>query len=423
MQYIPKKKKSNKIVISALLITVISACLIYINRPTEAAEEYTPVCAVNDQNAIKTLNKKETGIGINDYLFYGENLNIFKDKYNPEVADALASKTLVVQNVCSGEEQIYILENKRDKHIPLYNLEEGVYLFYLQENAQRQLITSDIEINDSLELIKRANSNKQVSVYSNTQLLNNSNIEASNKLVLKVEEKSTSEDYDIVIDPLLYNTDFTPSIWFGSKTDEGFVHELNYNFATALAKSLEAQGLDVLVTRDSDEHFINTYGEEGRLAKAYASGAKYYIAIDFTDMMPINIHGASIIHSYYASDNLGSTLMYEMMNNANIEPSNYYYNNGVASESLVNGIDERLIYGNNMYLRESGGYATNAGAYSESSIDGTAAFSFENRKGMHSILISPGYASYPEDVAQVVANQQQIVDVIAQGLVKYLKVN
>lgn len=423
MKYEPRKINKNK---KLMMMGISLLFLVSISLYTKANEEQIVypniLCSMDNTKALEIINTQpQESYEVEDYFFYGETLNLVSSTYTTATkSDPLVSKSISIYNLCNGQESMFILENNKDRQIPLDGLKPGVYALYVNDNLTKKRITMDKSFQSSIHTITRAGKNYEVTVFSDASYFQHPDVVNQNQIFIDVKEVE-SEQYDIVIDPLLYNYDFSYVPSTGLETNDKYTYEYNFDYARLLKEKLEAKGLKVLLTKNAANEIINTYGADGRLAKAYESGAKYYIAIGFLDMPYPNINGVDIEYSVNTSMRFANSILYDLKRELGMSGSNYY-STGIHSSILVEGIDGMNAYGNNLYLREVGGKALHAGMYSENSIEGTSAFAKDNIYGMQGLQISLGYLSNQSDLEMIQNNQEAIVEVLANSIAKYLHV-
>ena len=173
-----------------------------------------------------------------------------------------------------------------------------------------------------------------------------------------------------------------------------------YKAAVLMKKELEEKyGLRVAITKASKDEKGKAYGSDGRLAKGYKQHAKYYLFLRFSNYANDTIRGFEVAHSYYSSKTLARNLTYGVHKNLKMPLSPMYTGSdaGIVTGLLAEGADGKTIYDTNLYLRESGGRATLAGKYSETSQEQNA--DFVNANGMQGLEIDFVYISNKEDAA------------------------
>lgn len=423
MKYEPKKQKRNrKIAFVVSAITIVSIIMLYTVMQKEEIIFPQLLCDIDNEQALEILNEKpEDEYKITDFYFYGETLNLSTNPLHDLTIDPLITKSVSLYNLCTGQESMFILEQNKDRQIPLDALETGVYAIYVNDNLSKKRITTHDSMFSTISTITRNGVTHEATVFSDVTLFHHPDVEDHKQLFIKIEESSTKQ-YDIVIDPLLYNLDFTYTPNKGELTNGKYTYEFNFEYALALKEELESYGIKVLMTKNEATEIINSYGEDGRISKAYQSGAKYYIAIHFQELPYDYIQGVDIEYSANTSMRFANSIIYDLKRELNLQPATYYSPTGVHSSILVEGIDGRRIYGNNLYLREVGGVALHAGTYSENTITGTGSFAEGNKFGMQGLQISLGYLSNSDDVYRIENQKDEMVQVLAKSIVDYLQV-
>ncbi|MGL5540781.1 MAG: N-acetylmuramoyl-L-alanine amidase [Erysipelotrichaceae bacterium] len=423
MKYEPRKKriKPRTLLLGMVALGLMVVALSQQNTNKETQDPFT-ICDFDPQVSLEAVHERDMETyPISDYLYYGETLNLFKDPYLPERKDGLVSKSVTLTNLCTQETNVFILENNRDRQIALDTLTPGLYTLHVNDQMVKKRITSVEPIDSSFTTITRENQNHHIRLFSDEKVFNHPDVQTGNQLFIAVEP-TQSEEYDLFIDPLLYNYDFS------YVADPGYVdgsiasYQLNFEYAQALKTKLESYGLKVLLSKESADTLINTYGEDGRLKKAYDSKAKYYLAINFPYVPYPSISGPEIQYSANTSMIFANSVMYELKKQLKLVPSTYYSPTGIFASSLVTGVNGKTIYGNNLYLRESGGMATSAGEYSQTTIEGTSSFAANNRYGMQGLQISLGYLSNSADRNRLLNQKDAMVEVLASAIANYLNV-
>lgn len=436
MAYIPKKRKlklNYKVVIPLLVLVIfVGYFLVNVSNKNNPKENkvYT-ICDYSSEKSEQLLNKSFTDTyEFSDYLFYGESLAIFKTPYTGEDNDEMSGKTLKLKDVCSDQSYAFVLDQKVDRKILLGSIKPGFYEMYLIEDLKEKRLYADHTMLDSITTITRNGGNTKAELVANQELLKDYKVTLDHAYAfLNVGETSLAKDeYDIAIDPGGNDNSFT---YEPSKGVEGHglvEAEETYIAAQRLKKQLEAKGLKVLVLRNESD-IKNTYGTEGRLAQAYKSKAKYYIHLGFWDNLDESASGFNIFHSSHATKMLASQIGYDLGENTAMSGDVTFMdvtNNddpGVIYVGTLPGeIDGRNVYDNDIWLRESGGKATQAGMYSEAAQEGTGSFSKDNLHGMQGINLYFGYMTSLKDVNYWKEHKELVVDTIADAIVTYLNI-
>ena len=409
MAYVPRQRRYKvrwKVVDPLLvLIALIVYLLIGMFLPSNHQEvkKFT-VCGLNEEQTIKALHKtsKET-ISVSDYLYYGESLDLYEKKYSPENKDTLSGKTVELKNICDGKTISMTMENTVDQKILLDEIPEGYYEVSIIDNLvkKRVIFQQPLKENAFYTAQRKGKVNK-VSLIADTQLLKDYQITLDkNYLFLQVTSQTPRKgDIDVLIDPFGMNTDLTWLPDEGSKVNGLNENDEMYKAAVLMKKELEEKyGLRVAITKASKDEKGKAYGSDGRLAKGYKQHAKYYLFLRFSNYANDTIRGFEVAHSYYSSKTLARNLTYGVHKNLKMPLSPMYTGSdaGIVTGLLAEGADGKTIYDTNLYLRESGGRATLAGKYSETSQEQNA--DFVNANGMQGLEIDFVYISNKEDAA------------------------
>ncbi|OCN04530.1 hypothetical protein A4S06_02645 [Erysipelotrichaceae bacterium MTC7] len=432
MSYAPRRKKLNyKVVIPLLALLVLIAYLgvhLLLGQNEETKENYT-ICDYSGEKTVKAINQDaKADFTIKDYTFYGESLALFKDAYKGELADGLSSLTVKLKNLCTGEETPFVVDKGLDRKIMLGNLTPGMYELYVSENLTDKRIVFDGDVDDSIMTITRHGKNQQVRVFTNQNLLQDYDIKMKkNYLFVEVTEKKIKKHtYDVAIDPAGLDASFTNGVVTNGNEGNGLVEAQEmYQAAVSLKEKLEAKGLKVLVLRN-DSDAIDTYGRDGRLAKAYEAGAKYYFRLALDSDVSSDASGFNIFYSGHASNMFAARIGYDFHQKTGLKGCTVYMKStdevGVIQSNLLAGLlDERTVYDSDLWIRESGGRATQAGLYSENTKKGTASFAYNNPYGMNSLHIYFGFVSNKNDANTWKEQKDQIITSLANSISTYLQ--
>ena len=285
----------------------------------------------------------------------------------------------------------------------------------------------DRAVNEVFHTMTRNSQSKKVELIADNNYTKQEVPLKSYPLYLKVDSDIVQHDsLDIMLDPAGGNDDYGLGIDWGYQENGLNESDEMYSAALALKERLEKYGLIVGITKDSANHEIDTYGVNGRLAKAYNKHAKLYINLQFNSMANTDIRGMEIIHSSFSSSQLANTLMYDLKKNVNVVGSTLYTSSGsvdgVISASQTD-CDDGSVCDDVIQIRESGGKATKAGECSENARNMNA-FAKGNVFGMQALLIKFGYISNAEDVAmwKDADRFSALMDEIARSIAASLKV-
>lgn len=417
MAYAPKQKRKIrwKLVIPLLLlIALILYAIITVLLPDTDDEQGYTICGLNEEKSAQLLNKQNAQIyEIQDYTYYGESLGLYTDTYDTESNDELVGKTLQLHNLCNDKVATMTIDADVDLKISLSDLEPGFYeITVIDDLVEKQLVYKETLESEPFTTIRRNKQVKHATLIANKDLLQDKGIHwKENYLYLQVESGKPDEDVvDVYLDPYGMNTDFQYVPDEGSSGHGLKEYKETYEAAQIIKKQLESYGLKVEISRaDVDETAAPAYGEDGRFAQAYESGARYYISLRM-NQSEMNLGGVEIWHSAHASSVLGRQIMYGLEKNLGMKASTYVNPDGSGvGPSYV----DKQYFDNNIYLRETGGRATFAAMYSELSREENA--SFIDANGMHALEIDFGYVTNSEDAAFWKAHKEEIAKQVADS--------
>lgn len=415
-RYANRKRKIIMISLAVfLLLASISSLILYYIFKEDPAQGNILVCDLTQEEVIKEFedyNFKDRLV-VDDYLFYGESLSIFKDEYDISKNDSLVGKTLLLANVCTGEEYHYLIDTDVDGQIALESLPLGLYEVYINIDLVKKRVVGNENWIDSKILSKRNGSHRQVDVRFDKNIFDDKNHSAYLKddyMFINVSEMDAEVDnYDLVIDP---DFGFNDTGYFDNygATFLGMVEadEL-YRMATIIKEDLEAAGYKVLITRDSKDHIINSYGKEGRLAKAYESGANYYLELGFSDAFD---EGLKVYKSSFTSNRFGASISDYLLKNTNLEK---YHTNSLLKPLRYRDLDGVIS------IRETGGKALAAATYSELSSEANGSFAFNNRHGIESLLIQYISIKNEDEIKMFKENKDDYAHQTAAALIAYFE--
>lgn len=426
MKYAPKarRKWNLKIVIPLLIVAIITITFgaQHLLQNNEDEKKYT-VCKLTHEKSKEELEKKnERTYTLSDYLFYGESLNLYKDAYNVASVDDLAGKSVILKDICSSKEYSYVIRSTIDSQIVLNNLTAGFYEVYVVEDLIEKRAVFSGNVNDRITTLARNGKRYEVNLLADTEYFNEREINMDqNYLFIIVNESKANEDlYDIAIDPAAYDKDYTWTVNKGSEGNGLVEYQETYKAAELLKEKLEANGLKVLIVRDENEE-LNSYGNDGRLERAYNAKAKYYIKLHFEES-EVNYDGMDIYYSGHSNGSFSKQIIYYLSRNSGVKLSAVYntVDPGNIQCMLYEGSDGRNVYDANLAIREAGGKATQAGMYSKNAQEGTAFFAKDNVYGMNAISINLGYLTSKSDVDYWVNHRDEYMNALSEGIISYL---
>lgn len=434
MAYVKRQRRKIKwkiaipffLLIFLLLYLVVN--LMFMGNEKNEPERFT-ICDYSSSKTINELSKQfENSYMISDYFFYGENLNLLKETYDPQDPDEMIGKTLKLVNLCTNEELLFQIEDTVDHQLALGELDNGFYEVYLVYNLQDQRIAASDVIRDEFHTITRNNVTKKVEIIADKNILGKDSPLDQHYLNLIVSPDIKQHDaYDIMIDPAGGNDDYGVGVDWGYEANGLLENDEMYTAALALKEKLEAYGLSVGITKNSMKEEINTYGLNGRLHKAYEKKAKLYINLQFNWSPYDNVSGIEAYHSVYASQTLPNQLLYDLKKNVNLSGSSLYGSSGsvdgVILPMYIEGDDGRKVYDSIYQIREAGGMATQAALATENSRNLNSSFAQNNRCGMQAIVVKFVYISNQEQADFWRNNFDAIMSQMADSIATYLKAN
>lgn len=421
MAYAPRKRNFKVKWNVMLPLLLLCALVIYAGtsvlfQKEEAKEKFT-VCGFTADKTASVLNKKSADtMSFRDYLYYGESLGLYEKTYSPLNKDTTSGKSIVLHNVCDDSEVTMTMGDTVDQKIVLQDIKEGFYEVSVIDNlVKKRAVFADKVQENTFSTIARNGKVQDISIIADADLLADQNITMDqNYMFLNVTSKDATEDQiDVLIDPYGMNIDLQTVPDPGNQANGLVENDEMFEAAELLKKELETYGLRVAITKSSKDEVIATYGEKGRLAKGYEKHARYYLLLRFNaNALSTSSSGMEIWHSAYSSGSLARTIMYHMEEDGVVEASalNYDHYNwpGIASSNMAIGrLDNEQIYDMNLQLRESGGRATLAARYSETSSEENK--SFANADGMQGVELDFGYITNDKDASNWKNNKEKII--------------
>ncbi len=401
-------------VIIALLVTTILLVLNEMNKDEPFVSKYN-VCGLAQEEIITrfedyTFNEV---LGVKDYFFYGETFSMYDKEYVVGDTNELVGKTLLLTNICTDEEFHYLIDVDVNGQIPLQNLPVGFYELFINVDMVKKRVVFNEKVIDKITLVTRDNRDRYVEIIGDTTIFDDNkhtNLLDKNYAFVNVEMmENDSEDYDIVLDPTLginasgYFNDYGLSNLGLVEADE------LYSIAQMIKEELEAEGLKVLITRDDNEHIINSYGKDGRLQKSYDSKAKYYIELGFNNSSDGSL---KIFKSSYVSNAFSAFVANSMLENSTLKAGD---TQTVLSATRFKGLDGVIN------IRETGGKALGAATYSELSLNENGHFALDNRHALESISIEYFNFSNEDQLNLYKNKKEEYASATAQALIQYIK--
>lgn len=416
------------IALSGILLLGIGWLFIQTFLPQNSALEEAPftLCGKDVSKTQQILSELQTGksLEMQDYLMYGETLNLYHQTYALGQVDPFIGKTLVLRNLCDGYEWVYMLEKSIDGQIPVERLPNGFYEIFIVDDLERKRLFSNTEIEDAFYTLRRQDTAKKVELIANqglgvkkgeSPILDQAYVFLS---ITDAEESSMEPIYDVVIDPA-HSTHLNKGIERGRSAFSMIESNETLRMAQLLKTELESYGLKVLLTRDDTEEVVDLYGEEGRLYKAYQSQAKYYIELNMNFSLNPEIRGSRVIYSSYASNKFATSVFKAFLKDPQLVPYGY------ASRTNVAGVSAASRYQHwdaIPVIRETGGRILSAGTISELAISQNSTFNQNERFGMQAISLDMIFLSNETDASLYSSNMKEWAKNIALGMTKYLGV-
>lgn len=420
--YIPKPKKIKwKLWVSLFIVVTIGLYVTYQihhQRQQDAITTYG-ICGFTNKQTRQKIKNSLNSMPVSEHLYYGETLNLFHEPFVLNQKDFFHGKTLTLVNVCNGLDYAYVLEKKVDGQIPLETLEPGYYEVYVNDNFKAYRLYFNEKRYDTFYTVTRNQTNRKIEVIADQSLFKEEQEENyldRHYMFIKVsEEMASDEHYDVILDPGHLTKD---DGWLerGITVNDLNEAEETYKLAVLMKKYLEEAGLKVLITRD-DQSFVNSYGKDGRLYKAYSAHGKYFIELQLKASTNPSIRGTQVIHSSFSSNKLASSILESITSQTNLVATanrgkGKVY--GVLASVVDQGFDGRMM------IRESGGKILGAGLYSQRSRNENGTFNAESPYGMQAVTIEYIYMSNAEDVEVWKHHLDDVAASTVHGLLVYL---
>lgn len=428
---VPRRRRKLKwrvIIPSFILIVLIGYILFNLLFPKELLID-TPSFVICDYSYTKTqsvLNELvyEEKIELNDYLFYGETLNIYNNIYDINLADYFIGKTIKLRNICDNSEWVYMLGKNVDEHIPLENLPSGFYEVFVVDSLKEKRLVTPSELYDEFYTVRRNGLNKKINLISDKDLLEDKDdslpIMDENYFFIQITDQTLENDnptiYDIYLDAA-HNTESYNYVDKGRTANDLVEANELYRIAVAVKEKLEEKGLKVLLSRENEDSVINQYGVDGRLYKAYQAKVKHYIELNLNFTTNEDTRGSRIIYSSYASNKFATALFKSFISTPGLVPYGRQTSTniaGVVASSRYNNLDSYPV------IREAGGRILSAGTISDLAIEQNSEFNKEERKGIQSVSLELFFISNPLDVNVYKNEFDLMVNNIVSGYLKYL---
>lgn len=422
------KKSSNKHpwIVFGFILATLMGLFVYgaLQKTDDTLKRQFTICdqSLSKTQALFETMRFESSLSFNDYLIYGETLNLFANPYQLGQTDPFVGKTLVLKNLCDGYEWVYMLEKNIDGQIPLELLPKGFYEVYIVEDLQRKRLVSSEDIMLNFYPIQREDEVLEITLMaSKTYGYEDELIALEDRYffldVHDLEARDHSEIYDVVIDPA-HSTFVNGSIERGRSAYNLIEANETLRLALLLKEDLEEAGLKVYLTRDDHEDVLDLYGLDGRLHHAYLSHAKYYIELNMMYSTNEEIRGASIYYSRYTSNRFATLVFKSYLSDTELIAR------GTGSAGNIDGVKVAPSYEGYdaiPVIRESGGRILGAGTMSEAS-SVNASFNEYARIGLQSLSLDLIHLSNIEDVEYFSAHMDQLSTNLSLGILDFLRI-
>lgn len=370
---------------------------------------------------------------IDKYYIYGNHLNM-EGHFNIDSFDNISLVFKSLENEINYDLIIngnnFTTSELINEGIYLDDLEIGDYFIFLKTTKEDEINYYGL-INDT-----KYNNLEYYSISNKSKLINIDYSSYSNKKYFGINVKKNdlpNDYYDIVIDAGHGGDD--PGASFANHSEA----EITLDYALALKKSLENNGLKVKLTRDSDTT-LDSYGTNSRTGIVYESHAKYVFSIHLNSSEDkLKSGGVEIYSPNNASLDFAASLASYIVNSANTKYSrneSFKVNNGVyvrtfTKNDINNSINTAKEKGFNPYpitqdttyyfmIRETGGIATNA------YVDGRNKnydknYYYDSNIGAESYLMELGFINYWGDLNNLIDNKDGYINGITNAIIEELK--
>ena len=372
---------------------------------------YCPKNSIKLVNKVvgKTYNKTET---IGDSFFYGDSWVVVSQVYDSiGKFNNYQGKSLKAVNICNNKEYNFNLGFEFDNYLPLSKLEPGVYEVFLVNNTIESRLKMDPQLAMSLYTPSSNGNANLVEIFSTKDYfkeISETNLLKDDYVFIRVSPQKLPQDtYDIVIDVgfnELNDTTDSNEIFRDNKEAKQL-----FDLAEEVASELRKQGYKVLVTRESFDDEMVTYGLDGRIHRALTAQGKLYISLTLGKNTDATKRGAQIVHSFYASDKL-SNAIYQRLTKEKIT----FNQNPIRPSTRVKDYDSEID------IREVGGIALQAATYSDRTKNENGSFGY-TPNGLNGIRIILGQSPNDSDMTDFANEYKNWAKAIAQGINDYLK--
>lgn len=424
-----RKRKKRKLSTAGHILIILCVCLAAVGI-YGYTKRTTPLDRLN-MTAVQELDKTKVQENVttdfedkdiyqlSDYVISGETITLYKNAYDPITADDTLGKNVVLKNVETGEETSFTFGGGTDTGIQTGQLDPGVYEIYIYDAYKKkracfaQPVTSE-----TLADMRRDKKVKEVILDADARLLEDYGITTDRNYAWLVvtEQAPRVKTADVILDPggnvyneLSYTTD-TIAVPGANEA------ELSMELATLVAGYLEEAGLRVAFTRTADET-PSYYGEKGRAAQGYQSGAKVYLNLAMTSEDKVN--RPYFMVSPFVAGTLASRIAYDMRN-AGLELDNVPYSDTGDAAVVQDALQQNEDFSYNQFsytpaLRETGGKATYAGR--SELISGNQ--EFQDAAAPTGMIFYFANAASQDSIDYYQAHKDEIARELARGILDY----
>lgn len=381
---------------------------------------------------IPVLEIQEEVININELYIYGTHLNLHGNIVNGNNLELVLYNGEFIAFDININDNEFNLSNLVNDGLYLEDIPRGEYFLFLRSK----------ETDDNGNEIYKYYSLKNNTEYKETIYYTFSNVD--NKIVIDSEEsyptmmikvnENTDEDiYDIVIDPGHGGMD-------GGADRYGYKEsDFTLDLAVMIKEKLESTGMKVKLTHEvgqlSTNEKLPEYGVHGRAVVPYEVKAKYLFSIHFNSNSLASVNGLEV----YTADNINYDFAKTLATNiTEITGLNYsankiskvfdgIYTRTFTESEIENSSQDNLDKGrvpydittkSNYYyiIRESGGIIT--GAYVDNRNEEIVGNPYINSNiGTEAYLLELGYISNKDDLDNLINNMDKYAEAVANSII------
>lgn len=427
-----KRRRKRKLSTAGLILLILCVGLAavgiyaYTNRSTPLDRlDMTAVEELDKTKLAENVTTKfadEDTYSLTDYVISGETLTLYQKSYDPIHSDDTLGKNVVLKNVETGEETSFTFSGGADAGIQTGRLDPGVYEIYIYDAYKKKRAYFPEKLTSkTLADMRRDKKVKEVILDADADLLKDYGITTDKDYAWLVvtSQPPRVKTADVIIDPggnvyneLSYTTD-TIAVAGANEA------ELAMELAQLVAADLEKAGLRVAFTRSEDEA-ASYYGEKGRAARGYESGAKVFLNLSMTSEDKIT--RPYFMVSPFLAGSLASRMAYDMRN-AGLELDNVPYGNSIDPAVTQDGLQQNedltfTPYSFTPSLRETGGKATYAGCSGVISGNQT----FQDVMGPAGMVFYFANAASQDSIDYYLAHKEEIAHGLAQGILDHYEI-